>query len=98
MMRSRLLSVAAIAGVALTVAACGGDDNTSSVYRPVPEVPAVADRRPGSGSSSPTPSPPRRWVDFDTPLMKEAFEKEGLEADIQNARATSRSFATIADA
>jgi hypothetical protein len=30
MTRTRLLSVAAVAGVALTVAACGGDDKSSS--------------------------------------------------------------------
>jgi len=96
MTRTKLLSVAAVAGVALTVAACGGDDKSSSGSSSSGnsgggEKARVGVIFPDSESSS-------RWVDFDTPLLKAALEKEGLEADIQNAQNDKQKFATIADA
>ena len=91
----RVLAVAAAAAMAFTVAACGDDDSGG-----------------GGGSSSsggdksggrvgvvlPDAESSGRWVDFDEPLLKEAFKREGLEVDIQNAQNDKAKFATIAEA
>src|SRR3712207_3196624 len=96
MRRSRFLSVAAVVGTALVVASCGGDDNGTSGSSGSGDSGGGEKARigvifPDSESSS-------RWVDFDTPLLKAALEKEGLQADIQNAQNDKQKFATIADA
>ena len=80
---------------AFAIGACGDDDSGGG----------------GSGSSGgggeatgrvgvvlPDAESSGRWVDFDEPLLKKAFEAEGLEVDIQNAQNDKAKFATIAEA
>src|SRR5215212_9367974 len=73
------------AGAALAVAGCGGDDSSSSSSSGGgggggAKAGKVAVLLPDSKSSV-------RWETLDRPLLKAAFDKAGVESEIQNAEA-----------
>jgi D-xylose transport system substrate-binding protein len=93
MRKRHTMAAAALAATALLLAACGGDDSGSS-------------NGSGSGSGSsggkvgvilPDASTSPRWESNDRPLLKAAFDKAGLQADIQNANGDKSKFGTICD-
>ena len=93
MRKRHTMAAAALAATALLLAACGGDDSGSS-----------NGSGNGSGSSSgkvgvilPDASTSPRWESNDRPLLKAAFDKAGLQADIQNANGDKSKFGTICD-
>jgi len=93
MRKRHTMAAAALAATALLLAACGGDDSGSS-----------SGSGSGSGSSSgkvgvilPDASTSPRWESNDRPLLKAAFDKAGLQSDIQNANGDKSKFGTICD-
>jgi len=93
MRKRHTMAAAALAATALLLAACGGDDSGSS-----------SGSGSGSGSSSgkvgvilPDASTSPRWESNDRPLLKAAFDKAGLQSDIQNANGDKSKFSTICD-
>ena len=93
MRKRHTMAAAALAATALVLAACGGDDSGSS-----------NGSGSGSGSSSgkvgvilPDASTSPRWESNDRPLLKAAFDKAGLQSDIQNANGDKSKFGTICD-
>ena len=93
MRKRHTMAAAALAATALVLAACGGDNSGSSS---------------GSGSGSagssgkvgvilPDASTSPRWESNDRPLLKAAFDKAGLQSDIQNANGDKSKFGTICD-
>ena len=93
MRKRHTMAAAALAATALLLAACGGDDSGSS-------------NGSGSGSGSsggkvgvilPDASTSPRWESNDRPLLKAAFDKAGLQSDIQNANGDKSKFGTICD-
>ena len=94
-MRRKLLGmVAATAASVLVLAACGGDDGGETESggggETAAEVGTVGVILPDTASSD-------RWENADRPLLQEAFEAAGVEADIQNAQGDKARFQTIAD-
>jgi len=94
MRKRHTMAAAALAATALLLAACGGDNNSSS----------NGSGGGGSGSSSgkvgvilPDASTSPRWESNDRPLLKAAFDKAGLQSDIQNANGDKSKFGTICD-
>jgi D-xylose transport system substrate-binding protein len=93
MRKRHTMAAAALAATALLLAGCGGDDSGSS-----------SGSGSGSGSSSgkvgvilPDASTSPRWESNDRPLLKAAFDKAGLQSDIQNANGDKSKFGTICD-
>jgi len=93
MRKRHTMAAAALAATALVLAACGGDNSGSS-----------SGSGSGSGSSSgkvgvilPDASTSPRWESNDRPLLKAAFDKAGLQSDIQNANGDKSKFGTICD-
>ena len=98
MSKHLLVKVAATAAVAcLSLSACGGDDT------------AAEGSGSGSGSGSdtagggkvgvilPDATTSPRWEANDRPLLAEAFEAAGVDADIQNADGDTAKFGTLCD-
>jgi D-xylose transport system substrate-binding protein len=92
MRKRHTMAAAALAAAALVLTACGGDNGSSS----------------GGGASSgsstgkvgvilPDASTSPRWESNDRPLLKAAFDKAGLQSDIQNANGDKSKFGTICD-
>ena len=100
MRRSALSIVALGVAASLTLAGCGDDEGgTGSGTTPT---------QGGGGSSSaaaagkvgvilPDTESSVRWETADRPLLKEAFDAAGIEADIQNAQGDKGKMSTIAD-
>jgi D-xylose transport system substrate-binding protein len=93
MRKRHTMAAAALAATALLLAACGGDDSGSS-----------SGSGGGDSSSSgkagvilPDASTSPRWESNDRPLLKAAFDKAGLQSDIQNANGDKSKFGTICD-
>jgi D-xylose transport system substrate-binding protein len=93
MRKRHTMVAAALAASALLLAACGDDSSDSGS---------------GGGSSSgssagkvgvilPDASTSPRWESNDRPLLKAAFDKAGLQSDIQNANGDKSKFGTICD-
>jgi D-xylose transport system substrate-binding protein len=94
-MRRQFLGVlAASAASVLVLAACGGDDGDTESGggggETAAEVGTVGVILPDTASSA-------RWEAADRPLLQEAFDAAGVEADIQNAQGDKARFQTIAD-
>src|SRR6185503_12553647 len=82
-------------GLTMVLAACGQN--------------AAAPSSGGAPSAAPTASGVKvgvilpetqssaRWEGFDKPLLTEAMQAEGLDADIQNAQGDEQKFSTLAD-
>jgi D-xylose transport system substrate-binding protein len=94
MRKRHTMAAAALAATALVLAACGGDNSSGS----------GSGSASGSGSSGgkvgvilPDASTSPRWESNDRPLLKSAFDKAGLQSDIQNANGEKSKFGTICD-
>ena len=93
MRKRHTMAAAALAATALVLAACGDDSGDSG------------SGSGGGGASSsgkvgvilPDASTSPRWESNDRPLLKAAFDKAGLQADIQNANGDKSKFGTICD-
>jgi len=92
-MRKRFLPVvAALAAMTLALTACGSDDNGDGSGT-------------GSGNSAagkvgvilPDAATSPRWEANDRPLLKQAFDAAGIQADIQNADGDKSKFGTLCD-
>ncbi len=88
-MRRQFLAAVAITSAALlALAGCGDDDSSGS----------TTDQTEGRvGVILPDAASSPRWENADRPALAEAFEKAGVEADIQNAGGDKTKFQTIAD-
>src|SRR5689334_1597784 len=87
----RLTAGSVMALVALSVAACGGSDNSS-------------DSSSGSGGGSadvgvilPDTTTSPRWEANDRPSLEAAFKAAGVTADIQNAQGSADKFGQLCD-
>ena len=100
MRKPSLWAVTGLAALSLTVSACGSDDDAAT--------PAASGSSSGGSSSAAAPtgkvgvilpdaatSP--RWEANDRPLLKAAFDKAGVQSDIQNAGGNKATFGTICD-
>jgi D-xylose transport system substrate-binding protein len=76
------LTAAMVAATALT--ACGGDDTGDA---PVPKIGVIL---PDTATSD-------RWESADRPFLESAFQKAGIQFDIQNAQGDKAAFQSIAD-
>jgi len=95
MRKRHTMAAAALAAAALLLSACGGDSNNSG---------SGSGSGSASGASSgkvgvilPDASTSPRWESNDRPLLKAAFDKAGLQSDIQNANGDKSKFGTICD-
>jgi D-xylose transport system substrate-binding protein len=94
-MRIRRTALAAAGlGLALTLAACGQNAAAPSAPPAASAAPAGATK---VGVILPETESSARWEGFDKPLLQQAMQAEGLDADIQNALGDEQKFATLAD-
>ncbi len=93
-MRIRRTALAAAGlGLALALTACG--QNAAA-----PSAPQESQAPAGGvkvGVILPETESSARWEGFDKPLLEEAMQAEGLDADIQNALGDEQKFSTLAD-
>ena len=99
---ARIASLAAVGALVLTASACGGSSssNTGSDGSG-----SGGSGSGGSGSSSagkvgvilPDATTSPRWEANDRPSLKAAFDKAGIESDIQNAGGSKSKFGAICD-
>jgi D-xylose transport system substrate-binding protein len=93
-MRIRRTALAAAGlGLALVLAACG--QNVAA-----PAAPAQSQAPAGGikvGVILPETESSARWEGFDKPLLEQAMQAQGLDADIQNALGDEQKFSTLAD-
>jgi D-xylose transport system substrate-binding protein len=87
--------LAATAAATLVLAACGGDDSGGTTTEGGEEGGAAQAGR--VGVILPETATSARWETADRPLLQQAFEEAGVEADIQNAQGDRARFQTIAD-
>ncbi|GAB3273257.1 sugar ABC transporter substrate-binding protein [Kineosporia babensis] len=91
-MRRQLLAALAIgSAVVLSLSACGEDSSSNDDGGTDPAAEGKVGVILPDAASSP------RWENADRPALAEAFEKAGVEADIQNAGGDKTKFQTIAD-
>jgi D-xylose transport system substrate-binding protein len=90
----RMAALGAVSILALSVSACGNDDNGGS-----------SGSGSGDGGSStkvgvilPDTTTSPRWEGNDRPSLQAAFDDAGIESDIQNADGDTAKFGTICDA
>jgi D-xylose transport system substrate-binding protein len=96
MSKHLLVKVAATAAVAcLSLSACGGDDTASEGSGSGSGSDTAAGGKVGVILPDATTSP--RWEANDRPLLAEAFEAAGVDADIQNADGDTAKFGTLCD-
>jgi D-xylose transport system substrate-binding protein len=94
---STRVAAAVITGaLALTVAACGSDNNSSSSSGTsgAKSTPAAKAK---VGVILPDTASSKRWENNDRPLLGAAFKAAGVESDIQNAQGDKAKFGTLAD-
>jgi D-xylose transport system substrate-binding protein len=95
-MRIRSTAIAAAGlGLALALTACG--QNTAAPSAPASSAPAAPEGATKVGVILPETDSSARWEGFDKPLLTEAMQAEGLQADIQNAQGDEQKFSTLAD-
>ena len=96
-MRSTRAAVAAAGlGLALTLAACGQNAAAPSSSGGGSATPAAASGAK-VGVILPETASSARWEGFDKPLLTQAMQAAGLQADIQNAQGDEQKFSTLAD-
>ena len=93
----QVLPAAAAAVLALGVAACGSDDSTTSSGSSGSNATATPAAKPKVGVILPDTASSARWEGADRPLLQQAFQAAGVDADIQNANGDKAKFGTIAD-
>ncbi|QDY10595.1 sugar ABC transporter substrate-binding protein [Micromonospora sp. HM134] len=90
-MRKGFLTFAAVGLLATgSMAACGDDSSSNDAGGSTAKKPKIGVILPDSKSSA-------RWETADRRFLKEAFDKAGVESDIQNAQNDKNAFQTIAD-
>lgn len=98
MQRKRYIAVAGLAGVALTMSACGSSTSgttgtgggSSSASSPAAKVGKVGVILPDTKSSA-------RWETADRPNLQKAFDAAGVKVVIDNANGDKSQMQTIAD-
>src|SRR3954471_21358035 len=90
--------MAAGLGLTMVLAACGQNAAAPSSGG-ASGAPSAAPATGGVkvGVILPETASSARWEGFDKPLLTEAMQKAGLQADIQNAQGDEQKFATLAD-
>src|SRR6476659_10026261 len=96
MRSTRAALVAAGLGLALSLAACGQHAAAPSSSGGGSAAPAAASGAK-VGVILPETASSARWEGFDKPLLTQAMQAAGLQADIQNAQGDEQKFATLAD-
>lgn len=98
MRKCTLAAVAGLSAVALSLAACGSSTSTSGTST-TPSGSSSSSMAPKGkvGVILPDAASSARWETADRPFLKEAFEKAGVDFDIQNANGDKAKFQTIAD-
>jgi D-xylose transport system substrate-binding protein len=100
------LAAGCLVAIAAVVAACGGssdDNSTSSAAAPAASTAGgAASTAAGAAGGKvgvilPDTKSSVRWESFDRPLLTQAFQAAGVQADIQNAEGDKNKMATIAD-
>ncbi|WP_018655178.1 sugar ABC transporter substrate-binding protein [Actinomadura flavalba] len=87
-MRKGILGFAAVSvAAALSLTACGGDDDGGS----------GGDKQGKIGVILPDTASSDRYESFDRPYLEQAFKAAGVQYDIQNAEGSTQRFQTIAD-
>jgi len=95
-MRSTRAALAAAGlGLALSLAACGQNAAAPSSSGGGSAAPAATGAK--VGVILPETASSARWEGFDKPLLTQAMQAAGLQADIQNAQGDEQKFATLAD-
>jgi D-xylose transport system substrate-binding protein len=94
---TRVVAAVMTGAIALTVAACGSDDNSGSSGSSGTKSTATPAAKAKVGVILPDTASSARWENADRPLLGDAFKAAGVEADIQNANGDKAKFATIAD-
>ena len=98
MRKPSLWAVTGLATLSLAASACGGSSETAT--------PAASGSAGGSSAAAPAgkvgvilpdASTSPRWEANDRPLLQQAFQAAGVEADIQNANGNKAKFGTICD-
>ncbi|MEU1604293.1 sugar ABC transporter substrate-binding protein [Micromonospora matsumotoense] len=90
-MRKGFLTFAAVGLLATgSMAACGDDSKSDDTGGSAAKKPKIGVILPDSKSSA-------RWETADRRFLKEAFDRAGVESDIQNAQNDKNAFQTIAD-
>jgi D-xylose transport system substrate-binding protein len=96
-MRSTRAALAAAGlGLALSLAACGQNAAAPSSSGGGSAAPAAASGAK-VGVILPETASSARWEGFDKPLLTQAMQAAGLQADIQNAQGDEQKFSTLAD-
>ena len=96
MRSTRAALVAAGLGLALSLAACGQNAAAPSSSGGGSAAPAAASGAK-VGVILPETASSARWEGFDKPLLTQAMQAAGLQADIQNAQGDEQKFSTLAD-
>ena len=102
-MRTKSLwKVAAVATLSVSLAACGGgEDSTDSAASDPTSGASSGSSEGGDGGKVgvilPDASTSPRWEANDRPLLQAAFEEAGVDADIQNADGDVSKFGTLCD-
>ena len=82
-------------GLTMVLAACGQNAAAPSSGGAPSAAPAASGVK--VGVILPETQSSARWEGFDKPLLTEAMQAEGLDADIQNAQGDEQKFSTLAD-
>jgi D-xylose transport system substrate-binding protein len=96
-MLKRIFALIALIAVALVVGACGGDDEGGGGGSASGGGGGGGEAAGKVGVILPDAASSARWETADRKFLGEAFEKAGVEYDIQNAQGDKAKFATIAD-
>ncbi len=96
-MKMRALGAVALAAAALTVAACGSDNNSSNSKSTTGSTATKTAPKAKVGVILPDAASSARWETADRKFLGEAFTAAGVQSDIQNANGDKAKFATIAD-
>jgi D-xylose transport system substrate-binding protein len=89
--------IAALAVAGLVLAGCGGDDNGGSSSGSTSSSSGSPSASGKVGVILPDAATSPRWEANDRPALKAAFDKLGLQSDIQNANGDVSKFGTICD-
>src|SRR5919199_1452834 len=93
-----LVACAVTVALGFTVAACGSDDNSSSgSSKSNSSSSSSSSKKQKVGVILPDTASSARWEGADRPLLTQAFQQAGVDADIQNANGDKAKFGTIAD-
>jgi D-xylose transport system substrate-binding protein len=92
-----LVACAVTVALGFTVAACGSDDTSSSGSSKSSSSPSSSQKKPTVGVILPDTASSARWEGADRPLLQQAFQAAGVDADIQNANGDKAKFGTICD-